>query len=200
MPEPRCELDHDSPWQLLVATILSAQSTDRMVNKVTPALFAAYPTPGALATAPQEDVERLVHSTGFFRNKARAVREASRALVERFGGTVPAEMAALVGLPGVARKTANVVLGTGLGVAEGIVVDVHGIRVSQRLGLTREKDPGKIESALMLLAPRSGWIALGHRLTLLGRYTCLARSPRCDACACAPVCPSAEIPATATRR
>jgi endonuclease-3 len=176
-----------------VATILSAQSTDRMVNRVTPALFAAYPTPQALAAAPPQDVERLVHSTGFFRNKARAIREASRAIVERFGGRVPDAMPELLSLPGVARKTANVVLGTGHGVAEGIVIDVHGIRVSRRLGLTREKDPARIEAALMELAPRRAWIALGHRLTLLGRYTCLARRPRCDACACAPVCPSAEV-------
>ena len=133
-------------------------------------------------------VERLVHATGFFRNKARAIQEASRQLVERFGGEVPRDMASLLELHGVARKTANVVLGTALGVAEGIVIDVHGIRVSRRLGLTREEDPAKIESDLMAIYPREEWIALGHRLTLLGRYTCLARTPLCEKCIIADIC------------
>lgn len=191
VPDPRCELVHANAWQLLVATILSARSTDRGVNKVTPVLFARYPTPRALAAAPQSAVEKLVHSTGFFRQKAKAIREVSRIIEEEHGGEVPRTMEELVGLPGVARKTANVVLGTAYGVASGVVVDVHVARVAKRLGLTRHDDPGKIEPDLMARFDRSEWIDLGHRLVLHGRYTCLARKPKCDLCACAPVCPSA---------
>ena len=137
LPAPACELDFGNAWQLLVATILSAQSTDKMVNRVTPALFARYPSPAALAVAPQEEVEQLVRQTGFFRNKARAIREASRLLVERFGGQVPRTLEELTQLPGVARKTANVVLGTAYRISSGIIVDTHAGRVARRLGLTR---------------------------------------------------------------
>lgn len=194
LPHPVFELDFRTPWQLLVATILSAQSTDRMVNRVTPALFARYPTPAALAAAPQEEVEALVRQTGFFRNKAKAIREASRLLVERHGGQVPADMQALVALPGVARKTANVVLGTGLGVTSGITVDTHAGRVARRLGLTRHEEPERVEDELCDLFPRPAWVETGHRLVLHGRYVCLARKPRCEVCPLNEACPSAEEP------
>jgi endonuclease-3 len=194
LPEPRCELDFSSPWQLLVATILSAQSTDKTVNRVTPALFEAYPTPAALADAPPEQVERLVKPTGFFRNKARSIQGASRALVERHGGEVPREMEALLELPGVARKTANVVLGTAYGLATGVVVDTHAARVAQRLGLTTERDPVKIERDLCACFPRRSWPATSHRLVLHGRYVCLARKPRCAGCPLAELCPAREAP------
>jgi endonuclease-3 len=192
IPEPRCELDHRSAWELLVATILSAQTTDRTVNKVTPALFARFPTPAALAAADPAEVEALVRATGFFRSKARAIQEAARGVVERFGGEVPREMDSLTTLRGVARKTANVVLGTAFGVAAGVTVDVHASRVSQRLGLTRHREPAQIEADLMALFPRAEWIDLGHRLVLHGRYTCTARAPRCGACACRSFCPAAK--------
>jgi endonuclease-3 len=192
IPAPRCELDHRNAWELLVATILSAQSTDRMVNKVTPQLFARFPTPAALGQADPAEVESIVKPTGFFRMKARSIQEASRQIAEGHGGEVPRDVEALCHLRGVARKTANVVLGTAFGIAAGIVVDTHAQRVSQRLGLTAEKDPGRIEEDLMRLFPREEWIDLGHRLVLHGRYTCLARAPRCNACACRPFCPSAK--------
>lgn len=196
LPEPRCELDHRNAFELLIATILAAQSTDRGVNKVTPLLFARYPNAAALAAANREEVEELVRPTGFYRSKARSIQETSAQLVARHGGEVPKNMEALCGLRGVARKTANVVLGTAYGIAEGVIVDVHGTRVSQRLGLTRATDPAKIEDDLMAQFPRTEWIALGHRLTLLGRYTCLARKPNCAQCACEPFCPTAETAAS----
>ncbi len=192
IPTPHVELRFDHPWQLLIATILSAQSTDRMVNSVMPKLLARWPGPAALAKAGQEEVEEVVKSTGFFRNKAKAIREASRALVEAHGGEVPRTLEALVELPGVARKTANVVLGAAFGITAGIVVDVHGARVSQRLGLTKEKLPEKIEEALRGLYPEAQWIGVGHRFTLHGRYVCTARAPRCAECPLNEVCPSAE--------
>ena len=195
IPSPRCELDFASPWQLLVATILSAQSTDARVNQVTPALFARYPTPAALGRASQEEVETLVRSTGFFRNKARAIREASQGVVERFGGEVPRTLEELVTLRGVARKTANLVLGTALGIPSGIVVDTHVTRVAGRLGLTEESEPERIERDLMALVPRAGWVAAGHRLLLHGRYVCLARKPLCRECPLNELCPARESPA-----
>jgi endonuclease-3 len=191
IPVPACELRHESAWQLLVATILSAQSTDRRVNMVTPALFARYPTPAALGKAPQEAVERLVKSTGFYRNKAKSIRGASLAIAERHGGEVPRTIAALCELPGVARKTANVVLGTAYRIATGIVVDTHVARVSGRLGLTRESDPVKIEADLTALYPKRSWIDMGHRLLLHGRYICLAKRPLCEVCGLNEVCPGA---------
>lgn len=196
LPTPKCELDFETPWQLLVSTILSAQSTDKLVNRVTPALFAAYPSPAALARAPQEDVEALVRATGFFRNKAKAIREASRLLVERHGGEVPRDMEALLELPGVARKTANVVLGTACHVSSGITVDTHAGRVAHRLGLTQHDLPEKVENDLCDLFPREVWVATGHRLVLHGRYVCLARKPRCAACPLNEICPSAGEPPT----
>jgi endonuclease-3 len=191
IPAPRCELDHRDPWTLLIATILSAQSTDRRVNQVTPALFARYPTPAALGAAPQPAVERLVKSTGFFRSKAKSVRGASQLIAERHGGEVPRSMAALCELPGVARKTANVVLGTAYHLATGIVVDTHVARVAGRLGLTSAHDPVGIEADLTSLYPRRSWVDLGHRLLLHGRYVCLAKRPLCESCALNEICPAA---------
>lgn len=198
LPRPRSELRHDDAWQLLVATILSARSTDRIVNRITPALFARWPTPADLARAPQEQVEEVIRASGFYRNKARALREAARAVVERFGGEVPRTMDELVTLPGVARKTANVVLGTVWGVAEGITVDVHAARVARRLGLTAEERPERIERDLCAAVPRSEWVDFGHRLVLHGRYVCTARRPDCPACPLNEVCPSAEAPPAGT--
>lgn len=192
IPEPRCELEHGNAWQLLVATILSAQSTDARVNQVTPELFRRWPAPAELGRASQEDVEQVVKSTGFFRNKARAIREASRLIAEQHGGQVPHELEALIELPGVARKTANLVLGTAYGIATGIIVDTHASRVAQRLGLTKEKDPEKIERDLCALFPRSQWVATGHRLVLHGRYVCQARAPRCARCPLNELCPAHE--------
>jgi endonuclease-3 len=193
---PPCELDFASPWQLLVATILSAQSTDKMINKVTPGLFARWPTPVALATASQEDVEVVVKPTGFFRNKAKAIRGAAALIAERFGGEVPRTVDELTALPGVARKTANVVLGTAYRIPSGITVDTHAGRVARRLELTEHDDPEKVEVDLTALFPKEAWIDTGHRLVLHGRYVCLARKPRCGECPLAEVCPSreAEVP------
>ncbi|HJL19715.1 MAG TPA: endonuclease III [Sandaracinaceae bacterium LLY-WYZ-13_1] len=192
IPSPRVELDHDGPWQLLVATILAAQSTDKKINEVTPALFAAYPTPEALGYAAKEDVERLVKPTGFFRNKAKAIMGASRAIADDFDGEVPRTMEALTTLPGVARKTANVVLGSGYGIATGIVVDTHVKRVSRRLELTVETDPVRIERELVELFPKRSWVAVSHRLVLHGRYVCQAKKPRCARCPLHEICAAAE--------
>jgi endonuclease III len=184
-------LDHHDAFQLLAATILSAQCTDERVNKVTPSLFAKYPTAAALARADAADVEAIIHSTGFFRNKTKSLIGMSQALVERFHGEVPQTLDELVTLPGVARKTANVVLGTAFGIASGIVVDTHVTRLSQLLGLTREADPVKIERDLMTKIPKREWIFLGHSLILHGRAVCVARRPACDRCTLAELCPSA---------
>ncbi|HEY5895038.1 MAG TPA: endonuclease III [Chthoniobacterales bacterium] len=190
-PEAHCELDHKNPLQLLVATILSAQCTDKRVNMVTPALFAAYPTAKALAEAPQEDIERLIASTGFFRNKAKNIRAAAQEIVATHGGEVPRSMDALTALPGVGRKTANVVLGNAFGIEEGVVVDTHVARLSKRLGLTRETDPVKIERELMKLVPRKDWTNFSHWLIWHGRRRCFARKPDCAGCEIADICPSA---------
>ena len=190
-PDAHCELDFETPLQLLVATILSAQCTDKRVNMVTPTLFAAYPTAQALADAPIEHLEELVRTTGFFRMKAKNIQGMARALVERHGGEVPADMEALVALPGVGRKTANVVLGNAFGTNHGVVVDTHVGRLAVRLGLTRETDPVKVEEALMPLFPRESWTMLSHLLIFHGRRVCDARKPRCGECALAEVCPSA---------
>ncbi len=192
IPEPRVELDHQNAWQLLLATILSAQSTDKKINEVTPLLFSRWPTPAALASADPSEVETVVKPTGFFRNKTKTIIGASRAIVERFGGEVPRTMAELVTLPGVARKTANVVLGTAYGVASGIVVDTHVTRVAQRLELTIHEEPTKIEEELCSLFPKRSWIATGHRLVLHGRYVCTARKPRCERCPLNEICAAAE--------
>lgn len=191
IPNPRCELDHTSPWQLIVATILSAQSTDATVNKVTPALFARYPTPLALAEAEPTEVEKLIHATGFFRNKTKLIQGAARTLLAEFAGEVPRTLDGLTRLPGVARKTANVVLGVAFKVASGIVVDTHVLRVAQRLGLVSEKEPVKVERALCELFDERSWIAISHRLLLHGRYVCHAKQPACERCCLAERCPSA---------
>ena len=190
-PGADCELHRDNPFQLLAATILSAQCTDERVNQVTPHLFAQFPTPGAMALAPAPVLEDLIHSTGFFRNKTKSLLGASRAIVERHGGQVPHTMAELCELPGVARKTANVVLGTAFGIAEGIVVDTHVRRLSQRLALTRSSTPEKIEQDLMTVIPRERWILFAHQLIWHGRRCCFARGPDCEHCPLAPNCPSA---------
>jgi endonuclease-3 len=190
-PEPKCELDHQSPYQLIVATILSAQCTDKRVNLVTPTLFARFPTPAALGEARVGEVEKIIRSTGFFRNKARNLVAMARALVERHGGEVPRTMPELVALPGVARKTANVVLGTAYGIAEGVVVDTHVARLAHRLRLTRQEDPQKIERNLVERIPRDRWISFAHQLIWHGRRVCFARRPACPSCAAAPYCPAA---------
>ena len=190
-PDPQTALDHGSAWQLLVATILSAQSTDETVNKVTPILFARWPSPEALAGAEREELERVIYPTGFFRNKAKSIQGAAAAITERHGGEVPGTMAALVLLPGVGRKTANVVLGSFFGRNEGVVVDTHVGRLSRRLGLTRHTDPVKVEQDLMAILPSSEWTPFSHRLIFFGREVCTAKDPRCDACDLADLCPSA---------
>ncbi len=192
-PKATCELDFENAYQLTAATILSAQSTDKRVNMVTPALFKRYPTPAKLARADLGALEKLVHSTGFFRQKAKSLVRMAQTVVSEFGGEIPRTMEEMVRLPGVARKTANVVLGSAYGIPSGVVVDTHVTRVAARLGLTRETDPVKIERDLMELAPRERWIDLGHQLIWHGRRICHARKPECDACPLAPVCPSAEV-------
>ncbi len=195
-PEPRVELDHASPFQLLVATILSAQCTDRRVNQVTPSLFRSWPDPEALARAPLGDLERTIRSTGFFRAKARALKACGRALVERHGGDVPRTLEEMTRLPGVGRKTANVVLGAGYGVASGIVVDTHMTRVATRLGLTKRTDPEEIERDLQAIVPTSEWIFFSIAMILHGRHVCQARLPRCGACPLRPHCPSRHLEST----
>ena len=190
-PEAHCELDHRNAFELLCATILSAQCTDARVNMVTPALFERYPDARALAEAARDDVESLVRTTGFFRAKAKSLVGMAAALVERHGGQVPRSIAELVALPGVGRKTANVILGNAFGINEGIVVDTHVQRLARRLGLTREPDPVAIEKALMPLFPRDTWTLLSHWLIWHGRRICLARKPDCARCVLSDVCPSA---------
>lgn len=192
-PEARCALTHSSPYQLLVATILSAQCTDARVNQVTPALFARYPDATALARASLADLEQRIRSTGFYRNKARSLAGLGRALVERHGGEVPATMAELVALPGVGRKTANVVLGNAFGRNEGVVVDTHVARLSRRLGLSRQETPEKIERDLIARVPREAWALWAHLLIFHGRQVCAARRPRCGRCLLADLCPSANV-------
>ena len=190
-PNADCELDRKNPFQLLCATILSAQCTDERVNRVTPALFARFPTPAAMAEAPAPVLEDMIRSTGFYRNKTKSLLGASRMLAERWGGEVPRTMDELLQLPGVARKTANVVLGTAYGIAAGVVVDTHVTRVGARLGLTREQLPEKIEQDLMGVVPRQRWIRFAHQIILHGRRLCQARKPKCDLCPLVPSCPSA---------
>ena len=192
-PEAHCELEHHSPYHLLVATILSAQCTDARVNLVTPGVFARYPTPGDLAGARREEVEELIRSTGFFRNKARSLIGMATALVERHRGQVPATMVELQVLPGVGRKTANVILGNAFGIAEGVTVDTHVARLSRLLKLTRQHTAEKIERDLMALIPREDWTLLSHLLIWHGRRVCIARRPRCAACVLNRMCPSAIV-------
>uniref|UniRef100_A0A832I3K9 Endonuclease III n=1 Tax=Eiseniibacteriota bacterium TaxID=2212470 RepID=A0A832I3K9_UNCEI len=194
-PDARCALDFANPLQLLVATILSAQCTDERVNKVTPALFARWPDAAALASATQAEVEEAVRPTGFFRMKARAIREAAADIVARHGGEVPRTLEALTALRGVGRKTANVVLGNAFGIP-GLVVDTHVTRLAKRLGLTNETDAVKIEFALMPVIPRERWTIFSHWLILHGRRVCHARKPKCSACPLAPHCPRVGVTAS----
>lgn len=187
-PDARCELDFRSPWELLVATVLSAQSTDVRVNAVTPELFARWPRPADLAAASQEEVEAVIRSTGLFRNKARSLRATARILEDEYDGEVPAEIDTLVALPGVGRKTAKVVLGEGFGIAAGITVDTHVRRLARRLGLTRFEDPERIAAELEGLLPREDWIRFATRLILHGRRVCSARAPRCGECVLSEIC------------
>ncbi|HEY1371323.1 MAG TPA: endonuclease III [Candidatus Binatia bacterium] len=189
-PGLRVPLDHKNTFELLVAVILSAQCTDEMVNRVTPELFRRYGTPEAMARAPLKSIESLIRRLGLFRAKASALKKMSRQLVERHGGEVPATMEELTGLPGVGRKTANVILGHAFGIP-GIIVDTHCKRVSRRLGLTREKDPEKIERDLVKLLPPEEWTGFSHRLVLHGRRVCYARKPDCADCPVNDLCPSA---------
>lgn len=189
-PDAHCALHHENAFQLLAATILSAQCTDERVNQVTPALFARFPTPEAMAGAKLEELEELIRSTGFYRNKAKSLLGMATALVEKHGGEVPAEMDALVALPGVGRKTANVVLSNAFGKAEGVVVDTHVKRIAGRLGFTRETDPEKIERDLMEIVPREHWGDVEHLLIYHGRAVCKAPRARCGDCVIAGLCPS----------
>jgi endonuclease-3 len=191
-PDAACALTHHDPFQLLVATILSAQCTDVRVNMVTPKLFAAYPDAAEMSRAGQEELESIIRSTGFYRNKAKSIRGASSRIVEEFGGRVPKTMDELLTLAGVARKTANVVLGVGYGIADGIVVDTHVERLSRRLGLSKGKNPEAIEQDLMKVVPRDRWIEFSHLLIDHGRQICQARKPACDRCPVAALCPSAR--------
>lgn len=191
-PQPKTALLHQNPFQLLIATILSAQCTDERVNLVTPGLFKKYPTPKHFASANQTELEKDIHSTGFFRMKAKNIIACSKALMEKHKGVVPDSLDLLVQLPGVGRKTANVVLGQGFGIASGVVVDTHVHRVSRRLGLTQAETPEKIEQDLGNMYPQKEWIDVGTVLILHGRATCHARIPKCNACVLGDLCPSAS--------
>ncbi|TFG45389.1 MAG: endonuclease III [Gemmatimonadales bacterium] len=191
-PDAHCALDHNDPYQLLVATILSAQCTDARVNLVTPALFARFPGPAALADGTQEEIEELIRSTGFFRNKGKNLLAMAAALVERHEGRVPETMDELRALPGVGRKTANVILGNAFGRNDGITVDTHVGRISRLLRLTSATDPEKVERDLMALFPQPKWTLLSHLLISHGRAICIARRPHCAACPIAAECPSAK--------
>ncbi len=192
-PDAHCELDFKTPLQLLIATILSAQCTDKRVNMVTPALFARYRSAKDFAAAPTAELEKAIQSTGFFRNKTKSIRAATAAIAKDHGGKVPQTMAELRTLPGVGRKTANVVLGNAFHIDEGIVVDTHVIRLSERLGLTSESDPEKIETDLMKLVPRKHWTDWSHWLIWHGRRRCFARRPDCRHCEVLRLCPSGKV-------
>jgi endonuclease-3 len=192
-PEATTALDHRDPFELAVATILSAQCTDERVNMVTPELFRRYPGPVALSQARQEDVEEIIHSTGFFRNKAKNLIGMAQAVADRDGATLPTSLAELIRLPGIGRKTANVILGNAFGIDEGVVVDTHVKRLSGRLGFTRETNPEKVEVDLMSIFPRERWTPLSHLLIFHGRGPCPARRPRCSECVVAHLCPSSTV-------
>lgn len=192
-PNAECALDHTSPFELAVATILSAQCTDVRVNMVTPELFRMYPTPEALAAAESDELEEVIRSTGFFRNKTKSLIGMATALLEEFGGQMPRNIKELSSLPGIGRKTANVILGNAFDINEGVVVDTHVKRLSGRMGLTRESTPEKVERDLIELFPRDTWTALAHLLIFHGRQTCVARKPRCNQCTVAHLCPSSLV-------
>lgn len=199
-PDAHCELDHDSPFQLIVATALSAQSTDVVVNQVTPGLFARFPTPAALAQASQEEVESCINRLGMFRQKSKNIIGLARRLVEQHQGEVPRHLEQLIELPGVGRKTANVVLGVAFQTPVGVVVDTHVSRISQRLGWTQQTTPEKIEQELMLLLPRSEWDMVSHTLIFHGRRICTARKPACSTCPVNKSCASAFVAETVGRK
>ena len=192
-PDARCELDFRTEWQLLVATVLSAQCTDARVNQVTPVLFDRWPGPAELAAASAEDVEDVIRPLGMFRQKTSALKNAAQEIIDRHNGEVPAEIDALVALPGVGRKTAKVVLGEGFGIPAGVTVDTHVRRLARRLGLTDLEDPEKIAAELERLLPRDEWIRFSTRLILHGRRVCSARSPRCAQCVLVEVCPKVGV-------
>jgi endonuclease III len=191
-PDVKCALTHRSPWELLVATILSAQTTDVRVNMVTPELFKRFPTPAAMAKATLPQLEAIIRTTGFFRNKAKSIRGAARKIVSDFGGQVPRTLAELITIPGAARKTANVVLGVSFGKAEGIVVDTHVFRIAHRLGLAKGDTPQKVEQELMRVIPKNHWIAFSHQLIHHGRQVCIARKPKCQICSLEQLCHSRD--------
>lgn len=188
-PDAHCALNFENPFELLIATALSAQCTDIRVNLVTKVLFKCYPTPLSLSKAKLKDIEEIIHSTGFYKNKAKNIQECARILVEKYNQKVPSQLEDLVGLPGVGRKTANVVLGNAFGIANGVVVDTHVMRLSRRLGWTTEEDPVKIEQKLNKLCPKDDWIMLSHYLISHGRSICKARAPDCKVCQLQTCCP-----------
>ncbi|HWF11845.1 MAG TPA: endonuclease III [Bryobacteraceae bacterium] len=191
-PDATCALMHKNPWELLVATILSAQCTDKRVNEVTPGLFRKYPTPRDFAAVRPEVLAQDIRSTGFFNNKAKSIVGAAKKIVGEFGGAVPRTLEELITVPGAARKTANVVLGTGYGIASGVVVDTHMLRVSRRLDLTKRDDPVKVEQDLIKIIPREKWILFSHQVIHHGRAVCVARKPKCAECRLDPVCYAAD--------
>jgi len=191
-PNAECALHHKSPWELLVATILSAQSTDVRVNMVTPELFQRFPTPDAMAKASQAELEALVRTTGFFRNKAKSIKGAAVKIVSEFGGRVPQTLDELITIPGAARKTASVVLGVSFGKAEGVVVDTHVFRIARRLDLAKGDTPQKVEQELMRILPKNHWIAFSHQVIHHGRQVCIARKPKCDRCNLEQLCRSKD--------
>lgn len=188
-PDAYCELSHKNPYELLIATVLSAQCTDERVNTVTPELFKTFPTPQAMAKAPVDRIEDLIKSTGFYKNKAKNIKQCSQDICDKHNGEVPKDVDSLVALAGVGRKTANVVLGVAFNIPNGIVVDTHVSRISQRLGLSKNKTPEKIEQDLLKIVPQKNWIQLSHQMIFLGRQICKARNPQCDKCPLSPICP-----------
>ncbi|MGP8253193.1 MAG: endonuclease III, partial [Terracidiphilus sp.] len=191
-PNAQCALTHSSPWELLVATILSAQCTDARVNMVTPELFQRFPTPAAIAKATQIQIEELIRTTGFFRNKAKSILGAAKMVTEEFGGQVPQTLAELITIPGAARKTANVVLGVSFGRAEGVVVDTHVFRISRRLELAKGDTAEKVEQELMRVLPQDRWIGYSHQIIHHGRKVCMARKPKCSECSLETLCRSKD--------
>jgi endonuclease-3 len=191
-PDAVCALTHRSPWELLVATILSAQCTDVRVNMVTPELFRRFPSPEAMAKASLSELEELIKTTGFFRNKAQSIQGAARKIIADFGGKVPQTLAELITIPGAARKTANVVLGVSFGKVEGVVVDTHVFRIARRLELAKGDTPQKVEQELMQVIPRDHWISFSHQIIHHGRQVCVARNPKCNVCSLEPLCRSKD--------
>jgi endonuclease III len=193
-PDVTCALENESAFELLIATILSAQCTDERVNMVTPELFRRWPNAAAMAMAPIDQLEKVIRSTGFYRNKAKNIKACSRELADKYGGEIPRDINLMVALPGVGRKTANVVLGTAYGMATGVVVDTHVARISRRLGLTKASDATKIEQDLMRLLPERQWVDFAHRMIHHGRQICTARKPKCNLCSMKHFCPKIGVP------